>query len=101
MADYRLSRLARRDLDKIWEHIANDNPVAADLFLDELHDSCLLLSKNKLIGSERSKLAPNLRMLPHKSYLIFYVPTSFGVEIVRVLHSARDIDQIFESETPN
>lgn len=29
MTGFRLSRLARSDLDHIWEHIARDNPAAA------------------------------------------------------------------------
>ena len=34
-----------------------------------------------------------------ENYLIFYRPIEHGVEIVRVLHAARDIAAIFEDET--
>ena len=32
-------------------------------------------------------------------YVIFYRPIEHGVEVVRVLHAARDIAAIFEDET--
>ena len=31
-------------------------------------------------------------------YLVFYIPCSGGIEVVRVLHGARDIDNIFAQE---
>ena len=34
-----------------------------------------------------------------ENYVIFYRPIEHGVEIVRVLHAARDIAAIFEDET--
>jgi toxin ParE1/3/4 len=32
------------------------------------------------------------------SYLIFYRPSSDGIEVIRVLHGARDIETILEAE---
>lgn len=37
----------------------------------------------------------NLRSHPHGNYVIFYRPIGDGIEIVRVLHGARDIDAAF------
>jgi toxin ParE1/3/4 len=42
-----------------------------------------------------------VRRLPVKgfeNYLIFYVPRSGGIDVIRVLHGARDIDNLFETE---
>ena len=36
MMTYRLARRARRDVLKIWQHIAGDNEQAADRFIDLL-----------------------------------------------------------------
>lgn len=33
-----------------------------------------------------------------ENYLIFYQPTARGIEVMRVLHGARDIDAIFEGD---
>ena len=36
MAEYRVSRNARRDLAKIWAHIADDSSENADVFLQAI-----------------------------------------------------------------
>jgi toxin ParE1/3/4 len=33
--------------------------------------------------------------------VIFYLPLADGIDVVRVLHSARDIEAIFEKDPPN
>jgi toxin ParE1/3/4 len=37
-------------------------------------------------------LATNLRSFPVGSYVIFYVPQSDGVEVVRIMNGRQDID---------
>ncbi len=32
-----------------------------------------------------------------RKYLVFYIPRSDGIEVVRVLHGARDLPAIFHS----
>jgi plasmid stabilization system protein ParE len=39
----------------------------------------------------RPDIAPNLRYLPVRRYLILYRETAGGIEIVRVVHGARDV----------
>jgi toxin ParE1/3/4 len=82
---------AEQDLDEIWFYIAKDNTAAADTFLDEIGDSAQLLAREPLMGRARPDLAPDLRSFPVARYVIFYTPSPSGVEIARVLHSARDI----------
>ena len=33
---------------------------------------------------------PSQRSFPHGRYVVYFLPRSSGIEIVRVLHSARD-----------
>ena len=47
------------------------------------------------MGRRREELAPGLRSILQGSYVIFYRLTEERIEIVRVLHVARDIDQQF------
>ncbi|HEY6393362.1 MAG TPA: hypothetical protein VIX89_18915 [Bryobacteraceae bacterium] len=57
-------------------------------------------SKRSAHDSGIDKLA-GLRRVPVKGfekYLLFYIPRIGGIDIVRVLHSARDIQGIFGSE---
>lgn len=46
---------------------------------------------NPLVGRARPKLAAALRSFPEGRYVLFYRPAPNGIELVRVLHSARDL----------
>ena len=46
-------------------------------------------------GQARSELMPNLRSFPVGRYLIFYRPIPDGIEVLRVLHGARNLRKIF------
>jgi toxin ParE1/3/4 len=48
------------------------------------------------MGRARQELAASLRSFPFGRYVIFYVPIENGINVVRVLHSARDIDAVFD-----
>ena len=91
MAALRFSERARDDLIGIGYFIARDNPTAAAQFIAELEQRCLLLSARPLSGRARDELVLGLRSVPHSRYVIFYRPIRDGVEIVRVLHAARDL----------
>ncbi|MDH3209223.1 MAG: type II toxin-antitoxin system RelE/ParE family toxin [Burkholderiaceae bacterium] len=86
---------AERDLDEIWLHIALDNVGAADALLDAIGDRCRLLAGQPMMGRARSELAPEVRSFVVGRYVIFYVPLTDGIEVVRVLHSSRDIAEFF------
>ena len=45
MSDYRLSPQAFRDIDEIWEFIAEDNLDAADRIRDEIFAACERLAE--------------------------------------------------------
>jgi toxin ParE1/3/4 len=81
---------AETDLDEIWWHIAQDNPINADRFLDRIQDSCQTLADYPHMGVKRDELKPGLRSHPVDNYLIYYFPLADGIEILRVLHGSRD-----------
>lgn len=84
--------LALQDLDEIWDYIAVDNPEAADQFVDMIEEKSRLLAKFPKIGASCENLHLALRYLPVGKYLIFYLSIDDGIEIVRVLHGARDLE---------
>jgi len=47
------------------------------------------------MGRARDELVPGVRCFPVGRYVVFYVPLDDGIDIVRVLHGARDIDAVF------
>jgi toxin ParE1/3/4 len=41
------------------------------------------------------ELSPGLRSFPFGRYVIFYEPIKDGIDVVRLLYSARDVDAQF------
>ena len=83
---------AYEDLFEIWDFIAADNIAAADAWIDKLDEQLLLLASHPLMGRSRKELAKGIRSFPIGRYVIFYLPETNGITVVRILHSARDID---------
>lgn len=81
----RLSPRAKTDLIEIWTYIADDSVANADAFVDHLNDTIQLLAARGILS------------FPFRRYVIFYRANTDSIEIVRVLHGARDIHSIFES----
>ncbi len=88
---------AKKDLLDIWLFIAADNIAAADIIQDEFHKSFLMLCDNPFLGRSCQDLGKDLRCWPVKKYLVFYRPKTSSLEIIRVLHAARDIEIILEN----
>ena len=87
---------ARLDLIDAALYIAEDDPDAADRFLDAITKTMARLARHPMLGRTRPELAPDLRSFPHRQYVIFYRPVPSGIEVVRVLHGSRDILPLFE-----
>ncbi len=82
---------AEIDLTAIWDFIADDNMRAADALLDRIEAAFDMLAEHPLAGRARADLASNLRSFPVASYMIFYIPVSDGIEVVRVMNGRQDI----------
>jgi toxin ParE1/3/4 len=82
----------------IWAYIAADNPHAADRLLNTSDSKISLLVENPKLGRARSDIAPDLRYLPVGNYLILYRGIPEGIEVVRVLHGARNLRAIFHGD---
>lgn len=83
------------DLLAILRHVASDNVTAADRLFDELYDKCRTLVDNPLAfplveGYEHAEI----RRRVHGAYLIFYRCRGDLIEVLHVLHGARDRDTI-------
>lgn len=89
------SPAADNDLHEIWWYIAQDNPDNADKLLDEIAETSSKLAQFKNMGRSRDELHRGLRSFPVGRYVIFYMPITDGIEIVRVLHGMMDIDALF------
>jgi toxin ParE1/3/4 len=95
MASVTRRPLAAADILDIWDHIAEDCIEQADRWVDKLDEKFRLIATQPLMGRSRSELSANVRSFPFGRYVIFYEPIEDGIDVVRVLHSARDIDEVF------
>jgi toxin ParE1/3/4 len=86
---------ASQDLRDIRARVAADSPDRAKQFVKRLKAACHRLANVPGIGTAEPDLEPALRRIVVAPYLIFYLPTEHGVEIVRVIHGARDIPRAF------
>ena len=86
---------AQDDLDSIAEFIARDNLVAAEQFIDRLAGIFGRLCEAPGIGSPRDELMPGLRGRAFGSYIVYYRMGCDSIEIIRVVHSARDQTKLF------
>lgn len=81
---------ALRALAKIHEHIATDNPAAAD----QMRDRVLTFVETKLVAhpmiGRTGRVDGTRESVIHPSYILVYRPTGETVEIVTVRHVARE-----------
>jgi toxin ParE1/3/4 len=105
---YRVERSERvwRDLEEIADFIANESLDAALRFYEAAEAAFEELAQMPEMGASRTFRNSRLglvRMWPiprFENWLIFYRPIDQGIEVLRVLHSARDINALFVREDP-
>jgi plasmid stabilization system protein ParE len=95
MSAYVLSPEALQDLQDAWDFVAFDNVNAADKLLDEFFNVFEKLARQPGMGHTRPDLtARDVRFWPTGSYLIVYRQLPTTLQIVGILHGARDVPEI-------
>jgi toxin ParE1/3/4 len=92
-----ISPAARADLAEIAGYIAADNPERALSFIAELEARAMQAAERPLSFSSRDDISPGLRSASHGRYLVLFRDLPDRVRIVRVLHGARDMTQVFDA----
>jgi toxin ParE1/3/4 len=95
MSRYVLSERAEQDLFEIAVYIGRRNEAAALQLVDRVHRKSQRLAEYPLLGTQRSDLLPGSRSEPVGNYLIFYYPAEFGIQVIRIVHGARDLEALF------
>lgn len=86
---------AQTDLLEAWLFIAEENQDAADRTLDSVESQAKTLSSQPLMGRARPELAEGVRSWPTSTpYILYYLADNDSVTVLRVLHHARDVQQI-------
>jgi toxin ParE1/3/4 len=95
MGFVRRTATSRRDYVEIWKHVADDDPTAADELLRTFDQKVTLLSDFPHMGRARPEIRPRLRSFTVGKYLLFYRPLRDGIELLRVIHGARNLREVF------
>ena len=101
MKEYSLSDAAKADIRDIWEWIAAENPSAATKLTREILDTCAHMVSHPLTGSQRPDFTgkPLRFMLVRRIIFIVYDPATWPLEIIRVLHTSRDIYSVLAEDS--
>jgi antitoxin ParD1/3/4/toxin ParE1/3/4 len=95
MARFALTEIAKEDLAEIVVYIRRNNREAAKRVRGELRAAMRMLADSPGMGHARDDLTPEpVRFWSIYSYLIVYKPDSKPLEILRVLHGARDVGSV-------
>lgn len=103
-AEIRRHVRARHDLVDIFTYIGRDSRPSARRFLQQAEATFQRLSTMPLLGKRYDPDSARLgepRYFPvarFKKYLVFYRPRTDGVEVLRVLHGARDLDVLLADD---
>ena len=60
-----------------------------------LDEKLRLWATQPVMGRARDELIADLRSMPFGRYVVFYMPLADGLDVIRVLHSSRDVGEEF------
>ena len=92
MPTVRKTAQARRDLREIWRYL--DRVASEDVANRELRRIQRVangLAEMPHSAPTRPELGSGVRSRPTGSYNIYFRPIADGIEVIRVLHGARDV----------
>ena len=94
---FRLTPQAEADIEEIAFHIAAERPGAALRWWEDALGKCRRIGEMPRMGVARPDVRPELRTLPFGNYLIVYREIEGGAEIVRIVHGARQWQELLRS----
>jgi toxin ParE1/3/4 len=89
------SRFIEDDLDTIAEHIAQDNPVRAVSFIQEIREKFRLIGQNPLGYRLHPEIGDDARMALVGRYVVLFHIVNNAARIERVVYGGRDLWQMF------
>jgi toxin ParE1/3/4 len=97
MARVTRTTLARKSLKDIGRYIASESGSRdiALRFLDSIEEKCRVYATQPLMGTARTDLGENVRCFPVGNYVVLYRPLDDGIELLLVVHGARDIPALY------
>lgn len=98
-ARFHLSPEATEQLGALVEFIAEENPAATVHVRNALYEACKQLATMPGMGHTREDLtARPVKFWSVFSYLVVYDPASVPLEVVAIIHGARDVETLLKNQ---
>ena len=103
MKPVRITPKVDYDIDECCAWIRKENPAAALRFLQAVERTCSSVSQMPGIGSLRYADIPLvhgvrvIKITGFEHYLLFYLEHEASIDVIRLLHGARDIPEALQS----
>ena len=90
---------AESDLNVVFEHIAQDNPIAAERFVGRIRAYCEGFAEFGERGTVRPDLGKGLRIVgfERRVAIVFRIKDD-RVQIVRIFYGGRDLERLLRDE---
>ena len=99
------SQKALHDLEDLVDFLRGRSVEVAQRFVEASDKTFRFLSENREVGQQCRFADPRLsgmrvwQIQGFRNHLVYFRPTDDGIEIIRLLHGARDMEAIFKSGT--
>jgi toxin ParE1/3/4 len=93
-----LTARAEADLEEIFDYIRQDSTINAASYIRQLQAKIRRIARAPRIYAARDSIVPGLRVAAHGHHLIFFRLQGSYIEIVRVIHGARDLNRLFAGD---
>ena len=87
---------AEAELVEIGGYIAQDSERHAEEFVARLRDRAQSIARAPRIYRQREDLGSGLRSAAISDYVILFRIAAEGIEILHIVHGARDLNRLFE-----
>ncbi len=87
---------ARQNIGEIFQYIERDNRSAALRVAGRLEETFELLAAQPMMGEQHNEFGENVRLFSVDKYVVFFRPLEDTVEILAVIHGARDLNAVFQ-----
>jgi len=97
MAKVERTDIAQADLDEIVHYIAVDQerPEIAEQIVLDIAEKCEKYAMDPQIGQAMDHWVEGCRAFRHKRWVILYDEIDDGIEVLRIVDGARDLDELF------
>jgi|SRR5689334_6835793 toxin ParE1/3/4 len=100
MASVDLTPIAESDLVQIWLYVATNSEESADRLLTRFEQAFAQLAEHPQLGELITRLPFHFRVFSVGNYVVAYQEMREGILVLRVMHAARNWQQIIADNLP-